>query len=95
MTTLCGETLSDIWCGSFFSRDKKGEREQKSQNFVGFLIGHNRGFLDEGFLYLPDMKLRGKVRKNILRVVDNSFGVGLAWHSKYIFSKCVPFSLPL
>ena len=81
MTTLCGETLSDIWCGSFFQGTKKGEQEQKSQNFVGFLIGHNRGFLDEGFLYLPDMKLRGEVRKNILRAVVNSFGVGLAWHS--------------
>ena len=38
------------------------------------------------------MKLGGKVRKNILRAVVNSFGEGLAWHSNYIFSKCVRFS---
>ena len=54
VTTLCGETLSVIWLRVIFSRDKKGGQEQKSQNFFGFLIGHNRGFLDEGFLYLPD-----------------------------------------
>ena len=39
------------------SKSNETHTPQKSQNFFGFLIGHNRGFLDEGFLYLPDKML--------------------------------------